>query len=446
VGEQRDRLARLERHGCTVTLHAWRAEQPDVEAHGVTIGALGLVSSRFRVRNANRTPLGDAVGMTSTSARPVAPWKVRLPWVMLAVTTAFVAATVPLSLGHEPLFDTVFYGLQVLTLAAIGALVAARQTSNPIGWIFCAQGFIGGLLEFWGEGLEYHNVPMSTAGEWIIQWWWVVDGAAYAVVFLLFPTGRLLSPRWRWVLWLLAGAVLLAVPGQSLTTRNPTNPVTVDSPVVETMLNAGLVLLLAGIAGAVAALFVRFRRASGLERLQLKALVFAGAVTLPSMALAAPFYYASVLVQIVIAVALLLLPVAAGLAILRYRLYNIDVVINRTVVYGALSAILAAIYLGSVLLFQLALSPFTEGSALAVAVSTLTVAALFRPVRARIQHVVDRRFFRRKYDANQTLEQFSSHLRDQVDLADIGTDLLAVVGETVQPTHASLWLRKQAID
>jgi hypothetical protein len=201
------------------------------------------------------------------------------------------------------------------------------------------------------------------------------------------------------------------------------------------------VLLLAGIAGAVAALIVRFRRATGLERLQLKQLVFAAAVTLPSMALAAPFYYDSVLVQIVIALALLALPVAAGLAILRYRLYHIDVVINRTLVYGTLTATLAAVYLGSVLVLQLALSTFTEGSGLAVAVSTLAVAAMFRPIRSRIQDEVDRRFFRNKYDAARTLDRFGTHLRDQVGLSEIGADLLTVVGDTVQPTHASLWLR-----
>ena len=379
--------------------------------------------------------------MTSTTVRPVAPWKVRLPWVMLAATTAFVAVMVPLSVGNEPLYDTVFYGLQILAFAITGAFVAARQPQNPVGWILCGQGFFDGLLEMWGDGMFYHHLPTSATGYWIGEWWWILDGVAYALVFLLFPTGRLLSPRWRWVIGALAIAVIVGVPGQSLSTRNPANQFAVDSPVIELMLNVGLVFLVAGIAGSVGALIVRFRRATGLEHLQLKQLVFAASLTLPSMAVAAFLYYDYVFVQILIAVTALLPPVAAGLAILRYRLYDIDLVINRTVVYGALSAILAAVYLGAVLLLQVLLSPFTEGSSLAVAVSTLAVAALFRPVRAHVQQVVDRRFFRSKYDATQTIDRFGTHLRDQVDLTDIGTDLLVVVGETVQPTHASLWLR-----
>ena len=182
------------------------------------------------------------------------------------------------------------------------------------------------------------------------------------------------------------------------------------------MWTVGVVSLVAGIAASVAALVVRFRRATGIEHLQLKQLVFAAALALPSMALAAFLYYDHVIVQILIAAAAPLPPLAAGLAILRYRLYDIDLVINRTIVYGALSAILAAVYFGAVLLLQVVLSPFTEGSAPSVAVSTLAVAAMFRPVRARIQHLVDRRFFREKYDANQTIEQFGHHLRDQLDL------------------------------
>ncbi len=362
---------------------------------------------------------------------------------MLAVTTACVVATVPLSLGHERLFDTITYTLTSLAFAITGAFVAARQPQNPIGWILCVQGLSDSVLDMWGDGMFYHGLPTSATGNWIGEWWWVLDGVAYALVFLLFPTGRLLSPRWRWVLGLLAVALIIGAPGQSLTTTNPTNRYAVDSPVVEIMWTVGVVSLVAGIAASVAALVVRFRRATGIEHLQLKQLVFAAALALPSMALAAFLYYDHVIVQILIAAAAPLPPLAAGLAILRYRLYDIDLVINRTIVYGALSAILAAVYFGAVLLLQVVLSPFTEGSAPSVAVSTLAVAAMFRPVRARIQHLVDRRFFRAKYDANQTIEQFGHHLRDQLDLQDIATDLLTVVGETIQPTHASLWLRSQ---
>ena len=277
---------------------------------------------------------------------------------------------------------------------------------------------------------------------WIIDWMWIADMCAYALVFALFPTGRLLSRHWRWILVVLPLALATGIPGQGLTTTNPENPLKVDSPIIDLLLNVSLSLQLLGLTGAIVSLVIRFRRSVGLERLQLKQLVFAASFILPVGALAVLFWYDSYLVRVLLGVALLALPVAAGLAILRYRLYDIDVVINRTLVYGLLTATLATVYLGSVLLLQLVLSAFTEGSGLAVAASTLAVAALFRPVRARIQSIVDRRFFRAKYDAAQTLSTFGSHLRDQVDLADIGTDLLTVVGKTVQPSHASLWLRR----
>jgi hypothetical protein len=370
-------------------------------------------------------------------------WSDWVPWVMLGLTTVCVAVMVPLSVGHEPIDDTISYGLIALTLSGTGAFVASRQPSNPIGWIFCAQGFWNGLLEMWGEGMNYHDLVTSEVGRWLIGWSWVADICAYALVFALFPTGRLLSRRWRWVLVVLALALLAGIPGQGLTVTNPENVLTVDSPVIEVLRILALVLLMVGLAGAIVSLVIRYRGSVGLERLQLKQLVLAGSFILPAGILAVTLWYESFLVRVLLGVALLALPIAAGLAILRYRLYDIDVVINRTLVYGALTATLAAVYLGSVLVLQLALSTFTEGSGLAVAASTLAVAALFRPARGRIQQVVDRRFFRSKYDATQTLERFGTHLRDQVGLEDIGTDLLAVVGETVQPSHVSLWLRGQ---
>ena len=370
-------------------------------------------------------------------------WSDWVPWVMLAVTTVCVAVMVPLSLGHEPIDDTISYGLIALTLSGTGAFVASRHPGNPIGWIFCAQGLWNGLLEMWGEGMSYHDLATSDVGRWLIGWSWVADMCAYGFVFVLFPTGQLLSKRWRWVPVVLALALVTGIPGQGFSSDNAENPVPIDSPVIGLLFTVSMSLQLLGIGGAIVALVIRFRRSVGLERLQLKQLVLAASFILPAGAFAVLFWYDSYLVRVLLGAALLTLPVAAGLAILRYRLYDIDVVINRTLVYGALTASLAAVYLGSVLLLQLALSPFTDGSSLAIAVSTLAVAALFRPARARIQGIVDRRFFRSKYDAAQTLTAFGSHLRDQVDIEDIGTDLLAVVGDTVQPSHVSLWLRGQ---
>ncbi len=205
-------------------------------------------------------------------------------------------------------------------------------------------------------------------------------------------------------------------------------------------------LVVVGVTLAATSTVRRLRRARGVERQQVKFVLVVGAIVALATAATMTSWFVSPdggqQARIaVIGVSFAAFPVAAGVAILRHNLYDIDVVINRTLVYGSLTATLAAAYLGSVLLLQLALDPVTSGSSLAVAVSTLGVAALFRPARGRIQEVVDRRFYRRKYDAARTLERFSSRLREQVDLEALGGELSAVVHETMQPAHVSLWLR-----
>jgi hypothetical protein len=196
----------------------------------------------------------------------------------------------------------------------------------------------------------------------------------------------------------------------------------------------GWLLLILSLIASATSLVLRFRRSHGIERQQIKWVAAASVVLVVSFLMWEVWEGMAPL-------GILTMVVAAGIAILRYRLYDIDVVINRTLVYGALTATLALAYLGGVLLLQLALRPLTESSNLAIAGSTLGVAALFRPARARIQEVVDRRFYRRKYDAQRTLEAFSTRLRDQLDLGALHSELSAVVSETLQPAHVSLWLR-----
>jgi hypothetical protein len=377
----------------------------------------------------------------------------RVAWGLFGTTLVLLVPMVVLSAGREEAFDTILYGVLTVAFSGTGALIVSTHPRNTIGWVFLALGASGAgweVAEGWGHYATDEDLPGGAAGEWVILWSWIVDFAVLTVVFFLFPNGRMPSPRWRPWLWALAAGTALALPGQALSPdlgsefASGTNPVAVESLPTDLMLNAGLTLMLVTLGAAVVSLVVRFRRGGYVERQQLKWIATAASLLLTVGVVAIFLWYETVLVQIAFALALVSLPLAVGVAILRHRLYDIDLVIRRTVVYGAVTATLAAAYLGSVLVLQLALSPLTEDSDLAIAGSTLAVAALFRPARARIQRTVDRRFYRRRYDASRTLDSFGARVRDHVELDSLGAELRSVVAETMQPAHVSLWLRKAA--
>jgi hypothetical protein len=340
-----------------------------------------------------------------------------------------------------------------LASGVVGALVASRLPSNPIGWIL-----VGLVVSLGLSGAADGYVVLSADHErlerfapwaaWYSAKVFLALFAAFFLVLLLFPDGRLPTHRWRVVLWAgVAGLIVVAVsvlfqPGPLDEYPRFDNPVGIDTAVV-TWSMVGFPLFLGALVAAAVSLIVRFRRARGVERQQLTLLVAAGILT--ATCFLGSFFamtFASEDLGIAITlIGMLAIPIAIGVAMLRYRLYEIDRVISRTLVYGALTVILGAAYGGLVLAGQAVFSSFAGGSNLAIAVSTLVVAALFLPLRARIQRVVDRRFYRRRYDAQQTLERFGARLRERVELDPLRADLQAVVGDTMQPAHVSVWLR-----
>jgi hypothetical protein len=304
----------------------------------------------------------------------------------------------------------------------------------------------------------------ALAGVKIMAWlsWWIGSDSigliGGALLFLLFPNGRLLSSSWRPVMWTAVGAgatflVLYAfTPGPLDTFPFITNPVGIGGAVGDILVMLqpiGLVVLLIAFLASAVSLILRLRRAKGVERQQLKWFVYAATLATIGavVALAGGNVFASELMNVIGywegQLAFAALPVFTGIAILRHRLYDIDIIINRTLVYGSLTATLALIYFGGVATTEAifhALTGEERQPQLAIVVSTLVIAALFMPLRRRIQALIDRRFYRRKYDAAKTLEAFSAKLRDETDLAALSEDLVGVVRETMQPAHVSLWL------
>jgi len=352
--------------------------------------------------------------------------------------------------------DTVFTLATWLPFSIVGAIVASRHPHNTIGWIFCTIGLVVGLstlvsgyAEFWLAS-GWGSRTLGEAAAWFSSWvWTALVVVPTTFLLLLFPDGRLPSPRWRPVAWCAGLGIIGLIAGYALEAGplgdfpQVVNPYGVDSPVVRVLGVAATVVVVVCMVASAISVIVRARHAGRVERQQIKWLAYGGAVVVGTIFVAGIISIWSDTAAIaLISLALVGLPVFTGIAIVRYRLYEIDLLINRTLVYGALTATLVAVYVGSIVVLQGFVRALTgQESQLAIVASTLAVAALFNPLRRRIQGFIDRRFYRRKYDAAKTLEAFSAKLRDETNLDALSADLVGVVRETMQPAHVSLWLR-----
>jgi hypothetical protein len=395
-----------------------------------------------------------------------------IAWSMCALSLALVAlsflllalnSTYPNAYIFEYWLDAT---LIALGFSTVGAVISSRASpENPIGWLFCAVGLSFGVTHFSAQYAIYAllaqpgSLPGAQALAWISSWTWIPGCGLAVFLLLVFPDGRLPSSRWRWLVWLIGAAVLMGAileafsPGRIQGLGPIQNPLGIGSARGSASRNVGeLVEVLFATLALVAAssLFARLRRARGIESQQLKWFTYAVAVAVSGNILKGvllPLISETWAVWVgspLVAVGTLGIPVAMGIAIIRYRLYEIDLIINRTLVYGSLTGLLALFYFGSVTALQYLFSLLTgQGDTLAIVASTLAIAALFNPLRRRIQSFIDRRFYRRKYDARKILEAFGTKLRDQTDLEKLCEDLAEVVDETMQPAHLSVILRSE---
>jgi hypothetical protein len=394
-------------------------------------------------------------------------WAVPVLSLVLGVAGNILLGAIPSEeLAPEDRLDLidVLFSLGFVGYAVVGALIVTRQPRNPVGWLFCAFGLlypaVGALMSYamYGVYATDGGLPGQDVVAWLFAWSGEVAFFLVILLLLVFPDGRFLTRRWRGVgIAVAAAGVLFAIaiafdPGPLYTFEVLPNPFGIEGigTALETVreigsLSVSVFLVLAGVS-----LIVRFRRADATERRRIKWLALGAAsavllvIAFATLELVAETDRGTgeVVTSLLALLSLMVIPAAVAVAMLRDRLYDVDVVINRTLVYGALTATLVGTYVGVVLLLQLALEPLTEDSGLAIAGSTLAVAALVRPLRGRIQAVVDRRFYRRRYDAARTLESFGTRLRDEVELDTLSAELRDVVADTMQPAHVSLWLRE----
>jgi hypothetical protein len=407
-----------------------------------------------------------------------------LAWSLASLSLAIFVATIPLwflargadlpsSWRADVGFGGLVGGALFLAFPLVGALIASKRPKNAVGWLCLAVGLLwslSGVFDYYGYygAATPGSVPFPVAMAGISDWIWVpAVGLLGTYVLLLFPDGRLPSRRWRPLAWL-SGAVILLLsfgvmlaPGPLDNLAGVRNPFGIEGA---DWLAAGaytvLPLLPSCMLASALSLVLRYRRSGGEERQQIKWIAFGASVVTVVYAIAmivsfvfpeeswttaGSVWWLNLLTYAVLS-SFTLIPIAVGIAVLKYRLYDIDIIINRALVYGSLTATLIALYFVGIVVLQRVFVALTgQQSTLAVVASTLLIAALFTPLRRRIQSFIDRRFYRKKYDAQKTLEAFSTKLRDETDLEALSNDLVGVVRETMQPAHVALWLREPAV-
>jgi hypothetical protein len=436
-------------------VHAWRLEH---------------VTTEPRVLVVADEPEGQHVARRSCRPATWAPWRrdtdargqaaAWVGWAILATYWGLAGASFLLRAINDPTADIAGAVLSRFGWGAyptVGAVIVARRPRNPVGWLCCAVGLLLGPA-FLGQDYAWYtlvhkpgSLPGGQAMAWLGQWPWRVVLGLLSFLLLLFPSGQLVSARWRPVAWAAAaGTVLLGLwaalaprPLEGAGLERLTNPLGIHgAETIFRVLQAAAAVLLVATVLAAASMVVRFRRARGEERQQLKWFTYTAVLSvlvwLVFIVTGAADRLPAALGITIALIWLVAVPAAIGVAMLRYRLYDIDRLINRTLVYGLLTALLGGAYAGLVLALG---QVFGRSSSLAVAIATLTIAAAFQPARRRVQQVVDRRFNRRRYDAATTIAGFSARLRQQLDLEALTVELLAVVDQTMEPTTVSLWLR-----
>jgi hypothetical protein len=380
--------------------------------------------------------------------------------------SGLLSALNPMKPGDEPALVGVLWLSSFVGFPIVGAVIVWKLPRNTLGWMLSGIGASIGVLALSGEYATYALVTRSgelaggQTAAWVSTWIGNTTVTLILLLLIFFPRGAPRNRPWRFIAGgVVAASAVLGVmyairPGRLDAAPELGNPLGIEGirwfldPAIATLANLLVLVLLAAVVDKV----VMFRRARGDERQQIKwfALAALGFPVLFAVSLVFELFFGrnrwGDVDPVVIAFLLGFNGMAAGIgvAVFKYRLYDVGTIVNRTLVYGAMTAILASAYVGLVFGFQSLLAPFTAESDLAIAASTLAVAALFRPVRTRIQSFIDHRFYRRKFDTEKTIEAFNAHLRDEVDLGQLSSRLLTVVSHTMQPAHVSLWLRSEA--